>query len=238
MLTVLVVDDELPAVEELAFLLGKDERIGAIRRASTGAEALEQLKQGDIQAVFLDIHMPAVTGLDVAKVLATSLNPPALVFVTADEVCALEAFELAAIDYLLKPVRRERLARSVTRIHELLKDGPSKPEIITVDQGGVSKMIRREDVSYVQAQGDYARLHTPDSSYLIRIPLSELEQQWADGGFVRIHRSYLVALDHVSRITWGNPHPTVTVAGAELPISRRLAPSLRGRLDQTRPRPA
>ena len=123
MINVLVADDELPAVEELAFLLGRDDRIGAIHRASSGAEALRALEAEDVDAVFLDIHMPALSGLDIARAISRSARPPAVVFVTADEDCALEAFELAAVDYLLKPVRAERLAKSVGRISELLEDG-------------------------------------------------------------------------------------------------------------------
>ncbi|MBT2513123.1 LytTR family DNA-binding domain-containing protein [Arthrobacter sp. ISL-30] len=237
MINVLVADDELPAVEELAFLLGRDERIGAIYRASSGAEALHALESREVDAVFLDIHMPAVSGLDIARAIARSSSPPAVVFVTADEDCALEAFELAAVDYLLKPVRAERLARSVGRISELMKDGDSSPEMITVDQGGTTRMIRRDDVSYVQAQGDYARLHTAEASYLIRVPLSDLEQQWAEAGFLRIHRSYLIALNHVSRLKLAAAGPSVTVAGAELPISRRHLPSVREKLEATRIRP-
>jgi DNA-binding LytR/AlgR family response regulator len=236
MINVLVVDDELPAVEELAFLLGRDERIGKVLRATSGAEALAALAAGGIDAVFLDIHMPAVSGLDIAGFIARSSTPPAVVFVTADEDHALAAFELAAVDYLLKPVRTERLARSVGRISEL-HDGGSAPEMITVDQGGTTRMIRRDDVTYVQAQGDYARLHTADASYLIRVPLADLEQQWADAGFIRTHRSYLVALKHVSSMKLAADRPRVTVAGAGLPISRRHLPIVREKLEATRIRP-
>lgn len=237
MINVLVADDELPAVEELAFLLGKDERIGTIHRAASGAEALRALEAESVDAVFLDIHMPAVSGLDIARAISHSAHPPAVVFVTADEDCALEAFELAAVDYLLKPVRAERLARSVSRISELIKDGSKVPEMITVDQGGTTRMIRRDDVSYVQAQGDYARLHTAEASYLIRVPLSDLEQQWAEAGFIRIHRSYLMSLNHVGHMKLAAARPSVTVAGAELPISRRHLPSVRDKLEATRIRP-
>lgn len=236
MINVLVVDDELPAVEELAFLLGRDERIGKVLRATSGAEALTALSAGSIDAVFLDIHMPAVSGLEIAGAVARSSNPPAVVFVTADEDHALAAFELAAVDYLLKPVRAERLARSVGRISEL-RDGGATPEMITVDQGGTTRMIRRDDVTYVQAQGDYARLHTVDASYLIRVPLADLEQQWADAGFIRTHRSYLVALKHVSSMKLAADGPRVTVAGAGLPISRRHLPIVREKLEATRIRP-
>jgi DNA-binding LytR/AlgR family response regulator len=237
MINVLVADDELPAVEELAFLLGRDARIGAVHRASSGAEALRVLDAEAVDAVFLDIHMPALSGLDIARAISRSSNPPAVVFVTADEECALEAFELAAVDYLLKPVRAERLARSVGRISELMKDGAATPEMITVDLGGTTRMIRRDDVTYVQAQGDYARLHTADASYLIRVPLADLEQQWAGAGFLRTHRSYLIALNHVSHMKLAAARPSVTVAGAELPISRRHLPLVREKLETTRIRP-
>ncbi|MFC9351041.1 LytR/AlgR family response regulator transcription factor [Arthrobacter sp. NPDC057013] len=237
MINVLVADDELPAVEELAFLLGRDERIGTILRASSGAEALRALEAESVDAVFLDIHMPAVSGLDIARAISRSSRPPAVVFVTADEDCALEAFELAAVDYLLKPVRAERLARSVGRISELIRDDGTAPEMITVDQGGTTRMIRRDDVTYVQAQGDYARLHTADASYLIRVPLADLEQQWADAGFIRTHRSYLVALAHISHLKLAAVRPSVSVEDAELPISRRHLPAVREKLEATRIRP-
>ncbi|MFE8887480.1 LytR/AlgR family response regulator transcription factor [Pseudarthrobacter enclensis] len=236
MINVLVVDDELPAVEELAFLLGRDGRIGKVLRATSGSEALRALASAQIDAVFLDIHMPAVSGLEIARAIAAGSHPPAVVFVTADEDHALAAFELAAVDYLLKPIRAERLSRSVGRICEL-RDGGSAPEMITVDQGGTTRMIRRDDVTYVQAQGDYARLHTADASYLIRVPLADLEQQWADAGFIRTHRSYLVALKHISSMKLAADGPRVTVAGAGLPISRRHLPTVRERLQANRIRP-
>ncbi|MBT1002654.1 LytTR family DNA-binding domain-containing protein [Paenarthrobacter sp. DKR-5] len=238
MINVLVADDEAPAVEELAFLLGRDDRVGAVHRASSGAEALGALEHHDVDAFFLDIHMPGLSGMDIARRLAELPKPPAVVFVTADEDCALEAFELAAVDYLLKPVRAERLAKSVGRICELLDDGGQKPDVITVDQGGVTRMIRRDDVRYVQAQGDYARLHTAEASYLVRVPLADLEKQWAEHGFVRIHRSYLVAMPYVGQVKLGSAHPSVRAGDAELPVSRRHLPALREMLKSNRIRPA
>ncbi|MHA7155492.1 LytR/AlgR family response regulator transcription factor [Arthrobacter sp. TMN-50] len=240
MVNVVIADDELPAVEELAFLLAKDARIGTIHRASSGAEALRALETHDVDALFLDIHMPALSGLDIARVISRFSRPPAVVFVTADEDRALEAFDLRAVDYLLKPVRMERLAESVRRICELMEagqDGAAAPEMITVDQGGISRMIRRDDIRYVQAQGDYARLHTAESSYLIRIPLNDLERQWADAGFLRIHRSYLVAMNQVRQVKIGAGRASLLVGDAELPVSRRHLPVVRDRLEATRLRP-
>ncbi|WP_125611030.1 LytR/AlgR family response regulator transcription factor [Specibacter cremeus] len=239
MLTVLVADDELPAVEELAFLLGRDPRIGTVHRATSGQGALAVLAEHDVDALFLDIHMPGLSGLQLARRIAARPHPPAVVFVTADEDCALEAFELAAVDYLLKPVRTERLAVTVGRVAELVAApaGAAPVEMITVDQGGVSRIIRLDEVRFIQAQGDYARLHTAEASYLIRVPLADLEQRWAEAGFLRIHRSYLVCMPFVTSLKLGSAKPSVSVGGAELPVSRRHLPVLRERLQATRVRP-
>lgn len=242
MVNVLVVDDELPAVEALAYLLGRDGRIGSIYRAGSGAEALRALQSHEIDALFLDIHMPSLSGLDIAQVISRFSRPPAVVFVTADEDKAVQAFDLAAVDYLLKPVRAERLAESVRRICELIQDRAdsgeaAKPEVISVDQGGVTRMIRRDDIRYVQAQGDYARLHTAESSYLVRVPLNDLERQWAQAGYLRIHRSYLVSMDHIEQVRLGAGRASVMVNGAELPVSRRHLPGVRDKLEATRVRP-
>lgn len=237
MVNVVIVDDELPALDELNFLLSRDARVGTIHQASSGAEALRILHEHPVDALFLDIHMPALSGLEIARTISRLSRPPAVVFVTADEDRALEAFELRAVDYLLKPVRTERLAESVRRICERMTDEAPAPEVITVDQGGVSKMIRRDEIRYVQAQGDYARLHTAEASYLIRIPLNDLEQQWADAGFLRTHRSYLVAMEQVSQVKMGTGRASLLVGDAELPVSRRHLAEIRGKLEATRVRP-
>jgi DNA-binding LytR/AlgR family response regulator len=245
-ISVLIADDEQPAIDELAFLLGQDPRIGVIHQAASGAEAIRLLTREPVDAAFLDIHMPGLTGFDLARAMQRFERRPALVFVTADEEGALEAFDLAAVDYLLKPVRAERLHRSVSRIVEALKAGAvsqpgaaasdPQPEMIAVTLGGTTRMIRRDEVRYVQAQGDYARLHTEEASYLVRVPMADLERQWSDT-FVRIHRSYLVAIPHLSRVRLGADHPSVTVGAAELPVSRRLLPALRDRLESATIRP-
>ena len=231
-LSVLIADDEPPALDELEFLLGADPRVGTVHRAPSGAEAVRIISQHPVDAVFLDIHMPGLSGFDLARALGRFEHKPVLVFVTADEDGALEAFDLAAVDYLLKPVRTERLERSVTRVLESLhaptQTGPiSRPEMVPVTLGTTTRMIRRDDIRYVQAHGDYARLHTDDGSYLVRIPLNDLELRWRDAGFVRIHRSYLVALTHVTRARLTGDGPSVTSGGAELPVSRRCLPGLR-----------
>ena len=192
-LRVLVADDEAPAREELAWLLDQHVAVETVHTAASGSEVLEALQHLEVDALFLDIRMPGLDGLDVARALAGVLAPPKVVFVTAYDEHAVEAFDLRAVDYLLKPVRAERLAEAVRRVVDALgaggrADDDEADETIPVELGGVTRFIQRSDVRYAEAQGDYARLHTADDSHLVRVPLTTLEQQWADAGFVRIHR--------------------------------------------------
>lgn len=159
-------------------------------------------------------------------------------FVTAHEGFAVQAFDLKAVDYVLKPVRRERLAEAVRRAAQL-KDVPAKgtpphipvhepdPDHIPVELGGVTRFVPVEDITHVEAQGDYARLHTPQGSHLVRIPLSTLEERWRARGFVRIHRRHLVALRHVVELRLDAGTVSVLVGSEELQVSRRHTRELR-----------
>jgi DNA-binding LytR/AlgR family response regulator len=243
-LRVLVADDEAPAREELAWLLGRHAEVGEVRTAATGAEVLRSLEAHDVDALFLDIRMPGLDGLDVARVLARFKAPPKVVFVTAYDEHAVEAFDLRAVDYLLKPVRAERLAEAVRRVREALgvaeqprPSGSADDETIAVELGGVTRFVQRSDVRYAEAHGDYARLHTADGSHLLRVPLTVLEQDWAAAGFVRIHRSHLVALHHIDEMRVESGRWTVRLGEDVLQVSRRHTRDLRDLLVR-RARPA
>ena len=238
-LHVLAVDDEAPQLGELCYLLRNDERIGRVEGADSAADALRILREGDVDAVFLDVQMPGLSGLDLAGVLANFKSPPPVVFVTAHEQHAVAAFELEALDYLLKPVRGERLARAVARVLEHLtgEQAPKPQEQIAVGLGGVTRFVNREDIRYVEAQGDYARLHTATGSHLVRVPLTTLEEDWRQAGFVRIHRSLLVSLAYVDEVHLDAGRCSVVVGGNELSVSRRHTRELRDLLvRRTRPR--
>lgn len=228
MIDVLVADDERPALDELAHLLGADERVGLVLTASSGAEAVRLLSERAVDAAFLDIHMPGLSGLELAAALRGLANPPAIVFVTADDAHAVDAFELRALDYLLKPVRVERLRRAVDRVVELERPADAD-EVLPVTVGGSVRFVHRSDVKWVRAEGDYTRLHTDADAAgsLVRIPISELETRWADAGFVRVHRSYLVHVASVTEIRLGGADPAVWVGEIALAVSRRLLPSVR-----------
>ncbi|MEV7280481.1 LytTR family DNA-binding domain-containing protein [Streptomyces sp. NPDC093111] len=244
MLRVLAVDDEAPALGELLYLLRADARVRSAEGAGDATEALRRigraLESGQgadegtggpdgIDVVFLDIHMPGLGGLDLARLLGGFARPPLIVFVTAHEGFAVQAFDLKAVDYVLKPVRRERLAEAVRRVHELVHATAQTPtpEQIPVELGGVTRFVSVDTIAYVEAHGDYARLHTDHGSHLVRIPLSALEERWAARGFVRVHRSHLVALARIDELRLDGGTTSVRVGDAELAVSRRHARHLR-----------
>jgi DNA-binding LytR/AlgR family response regulator len=228
-LTVLVVDDERPALDELTFLLEHDERIGTVWACSSAAEGLRVLQERDVDAAFLDVQMPGLDGLELAAVLSRFREPPRIVFVTAHEEHALDAFEVRAVDYVLKPVRQARLDEAVRRIVEEGDRAPTDQDLqVPVERSGVIRFVRRSEITHVEAQGDYARLHTPQGSHLVRTPLTQLEQDWAAAGFHRIHRSVLVSLAHVTEVRMDSGHCSLLVAGgAELAVARRHTRELR-----------
>jgi DNA-binding LytR/AlgR family response regulator len=226
-LRILVIDDERPALDELTYLLERDPRVAGVLGCDSATEALRVLQDLEVDAVFLDIQMPGLTGLDLAQVLSRFRSPPPIVFVTAHEEHAVSAFELAAVDYVLKPVRAERLAEAVRRLVDAGTPAPSGDAQIPVERGGVTRFVQRSDITHVEAQGDYARLHTPEGSHLVRTPLSTLAEEWAPAGFVRIHRSLLVSLPHIEEVRTEAGRVSVVVAGRELAVSRRHTRELR-----------
>ncbi|HEY0485557.1 MAG TPA: LytTR family DNA-binding domain-containing protein [Mycobacteriales bacterium] len=239
-LRVLAVDDEAPQLDELVYLLRADDRVASVASASDSTEALRVLRDGSTDVVFLDIRMPGLDGLELARVLRRFTQPPSVVFVTAHEDRAVDAFELGAVDYLLKPLRSDRLAESLRRVVAAraaarVPAGAAPPpegddEVIPVELAGTTRLLPRSQVRWVEAQGDYARLHTAEGSHLIRAALTVLADRWADAGFVRIHRSYLVAARRISELRLTGSGYVVVVDGQELPVSRRHTRELKERL--------
>ncbi len=175
-LTALVVDDELPALSDLGYLLGRDDRIAEVITASSGTEALQVLDGRDVDVVFSDISMPGLDGMALARVISRFSVRPQIVFVTAHDEHAVDAFALAATDYVMKPVRAERLSEAIRRVVVAQTERPQgagpggagpegapapvEDETIPVELGGVTRFITRSQIRYAQAHGDYARLHT------------------------------------------------------------------------------
>ncbi|GIF07634.1 LytR/AlgR family response regulator transcription factor [Actinoplanes siamensis] len=233
-LVVLAVDDEPPALDELAYLLNADGRVTHVHRAGDATEALRVLRDTEVDAVFLDIRMPGLDGMELARILRRFAHPPAIVFVTAYDDGAVDAFDLGVTDYVRKPVRAERLGESLRRVAGS-RSAPAPAmtpdeQAIPVELAGTTRMLPRSSVRWVEAQGDYARLHTADASHLVRVSLATLAERWANAGFVRIHRSYLVQLRLVTELRLTGSGYVVAVDGVELPVSRRHTRELKDRL--------
>lgn len=232
-LAVLAVDDELPSLDELVYLLGSCDMVERSVAAATATDALRILQEAVFDLVLLDVRMPGLDGIELAKVLGRFTRPPAVAFVTAHEEHALAAFEVGACGYLLKPVTRDRLTALLDRVVPTaasdLADGSL--DVIAVEIGSTTRLVQRDEVVWVESAGDYVRLHTEaGGNHLVRVPMVALEAQWATRGFARIHRGYLVDIRRISELSTDGTHTTVRVGNAELPVSRRHAAELRSRL--------
>lgn len=235
-LAVLAVDDVPPALTELSRLLSDSPEVSAVSTAGDALSALRMIQNGRYDAVFLDIAMPGLDGLELASLLARLNEPPAIVFVTAYEQHAVAAFGIGAVDYLLKPVRSERLAEALGRVNRLLARPPS-PETpdamaaLPVESDGRTRYVRRTEVHYVEAHGDYVRLHATSGVHLVRMPISRLEEYWTPAGFIRVHRSFLVAIAAVRELRSDSVGGLLAHTDlGDVPVSRRHARDLREKL--------
>jgi DNA-binding LytR/AlgR family response regulator len=275
-LRVLAVDDETPSLADLVYELRTFPEVGEIVEADSAENALRALRSSNFDAVFLDVRMPGLDGLELGRILNQFKIAPPVVFVTAFDNHAVDAFDIDAFDYLLKPVRRERLATALAKANQKRRsmaelalgqeaepgdqrkhssppdgvpasaapDGSLSPsvgpqseahqfdsETISLEVGGRIRVIHRSDIMFVSASGDYVRLHIGASSVLVRVAMATLEEKWSVAGFVRIHRSFLVALAHITEVRVERGRGYVVVVGDRLlPVSRRLGPQLKARL--------
>jgi two-component system LytT family response regulator len=220
-LRVLLVDDEPPALARLRRLLGEMPGIVVAGEAGDGIEALDAVKRLRPDALLIDVQMPEVSGDEVAASMAA--DGPAVIFVTAFERYALQAFDAAAVDYLLKPVDPERLARALGRLRD--RRGPQQPPSprhLLVEERGCVHAIAIDSIAWLAAADNYVELHAADGGYwLLRRTLSALLSELGPA-FQRIHRSRAVALSAVAEVLPTNKGDALVrlSGGTELPCSR------------------
>jgi DNA-binding LytR/AlgR family response regulator len=237
-LRLLAVDDERPALEDLVRMLSALPRVASVRAASSADEALLALSEAPgIDGVFLDVRMPGLDGVGLARVLRRFARTPALVFVSAYDEFAVDAFAVAALDFLVKPVARDRLAEAVERVARAAGTEPElalDADMLAVDalRGGGTRLLARDSILYLQAHGDYVRVVSDDGRYLLRARLADLEERWMRHGFVRVHRAYVINLRRAVEVRPQLNGTAIVVMrdGAELPIARRQVGELRRRL--------
>lgn len=249
-LTILAVDDEPTQLADLARLLRGAAAVREVECAGDGHDALVKASAQLFDAIFLDVRMPDLDGLELGRVLRRFAAAPQLVFVSAYDNAAVDAFELNAVDYLRKPVARARVEEAVERVTAAVesargaddgggrRDGRESPaadeEMIAVanPHGGTTRLLARSSILFVQSHGDFVRVVTADGRYLLRSTLAEIEQRWARHGFFRAHRQYVANLRNAVEL---RPQLSGTAElafadGQAIPVARRHATELARRL--------
>jgi DNA-binding LytR/AlgR family response regulator len=241
-LRVLAVDDVPPALDELCQLLREAPEVREVVGARDAITALRLIQGERFDAVFLDIAMPGLSGLELGALLERLADPPIVVFVTAFDQHAVQAYGVGAVDYLLKPIGSERIAAALTRVQRVMGSGraatpaPKEKEVdalaaLPVETAGRTHYVRRSEVQFVEAHGDYVRLHTPSGQHMVRIPISRLEEYWEHAGFVRVHRGFLVAIRAVRELRSDSAGALLVHTDiGDVPVSRRHARELKDRL--------
>ncbi len=248
-LRVLAVDDEQSQLHDLARLLRDSPIVESVECAADGIDALAKLSSQAFDAIFLDVRMPDLDGLELARVLRRFASPPQLVFVSAYDSAAVDAFELRALDYLLKPVGRRRVEEALERVASAStrsgQNGETRPEqpagnghegeivaVANTRSPGTTRLIARSSILYVQSHGDFVRIVTEEGRYLLRATLSELERRWEPFGFVRVHRQYLANLNRALELQPQLGGTAVLRFGDErtVPVARRHVADLTKRL--------
>ncbi|RNC62821.1 MAG: Sensory transduction protein LytR [Candidatus Dichloromethanomonas elyunquensis] len=242
----LLVDDESPARKELRYLLQSFDDVQVVGEAENALEAMELIDNVRYSVIFLDINMPGLNGIELARKLSLKPDPPAVIFTTAHEEYAFDAFSVHAYDYLLKPVHPKRMEEALQMVRERKKmDCPTprvttplklepdlRPlEVIPAEQNGKTILIRPEEVIYISTDKDNVYVKTETESYLTRFTLRELEARLDPRAFFRTHRCYLVNIRKMrALIPYFNGTYTVVVQDkekSEVPVSRTQARQLK-----------
>ncbi|MCH9674818.1 MAG: LytTR family DNA-binding domain-containing protein [Gammaproteobacteria bacterium] len=233
---VLVVDDEPPARNRLGQLVAELRPNADVAEAVNGVEALAMVERTAPDVVLLDVRMPGMDGLEVARRLANEPGAPAVIFTTAYDAHAVAAFDAEALDYLLKPVRKSRLERALARVAARGSqaqmsegDGAQGRTHLSATHAGRTELIPINDIRFLRADQKYVEAATPDGTYLVDESLTSLEAEYS-ARFLRVHRGALVARGYVRSLARDdNGQNVVLLDGVEQPIevSRRLLPRVR-----------
>jgi len=232
MIKAILVDDEAPARSELRFLLDETKQVEVVAEAANVREAIGHLKAKGADVLFLDISMPGATGLQLAEALNRLKYPPAIVFVTAYSEHGAKAFDVNAVDYLVKPVETDRLLQAITKIrhHVGSYSYGQLTERIPVEKSGRKLLVSTDKIRYIMAKDDYSYLHTENDRYLSTVSLAQLESKLESCGFFRVHRRYLVNLscvEEVTTVSGGTLMLTLTGEEESVPVSRRRVATLK-----------
>jgi two-component system LytT family response regulator len=233
---VLLIDDEpLARMVVLEYLQDFKDSIEVIQECNDGFEGLKAIQQHQPDLIFLDVQMPKINGFEMLELVE---NPPAVIFTTAFDEYAIKAFEAHAVDYLLKPFSKDRFnkavekflaqkpveqpARQTENLLETAAQSPAQHERIVVKTGTKVKIIPVADVEYLEADDDYVSVHTKEGSFLKNKTMSFFEQTLDADQFVRVHRSYIIKIQDITRIDpyEKDAHIAILKSGAKIPVSK------------------
>jgi two-component system LytT family response regulator len=246
----IIVDDEPLARERLATLLAAESDVELVAQCRDGEEAVAAIQDHSPDLVFLDVQMPQMSGFDVIEAVGTD-KMPLVIFVTAYDQHALRAFQVRALDYILKPFDRERFAEALQRarkqierdetgdlgrrllalVKDLRKDQP-KTDRLVVKSGGRLFFLRMDEIDWIEAAGNYVRLHVGTTSHLLRETMNAIENRLDPEKFFRIHRSRIVNMERIQEMQpWLNGEYAVVLrTGTRLTLSRGYREKLQERL--------
>lgn len=226
----IIVDDNKMARMALKQLVSQVQNLELVAECSNAMEAYNQLAANGIDLLFLDIEMPEMSGIDLIKKLGA--KKPLIIFTTAKTDYAVEAFELNVVDYLVKPITQPRLLQAVEKAQEALDS--NKQEVKVEEQGfvfvkdnGMLKRISIEDILFLEAMGDYVKVHTAPKFHVVHATLKSIEEKLPASKFLRVHRSYIVAINKIDFIQEG----TISIGKTSIPVADTHKANLNKRLN-------
>lgn len=226
----LIVDDNQLARMAMKQLVSQVQMLELVAECSDAMQAYNYLRNDQIDLLFLDIEMPGMTGIELTKKLGN--KRPLIVFTTAKTDYAVEAFELNVVDYLVKPVAIPRFLQAVEKAKETLDSNKQEVKIeeqqfVFVKDNGVLKKINVEDILYLEAMGDYVKVHTAQKFHVLHSTLKSIEEKLPASKFIRVHRSYIVALQKIDFIQDG----VISIGKASIPVAETYKSTLNKRLN-------
>jgi DNA-binding LytR/AlgR family response regulator len=226
----LIIDDNQLARMAMNKLVSQVQMLELVAECSDAMEAYNYLNSEQIDLLFLDIEMPGMTGIELTKKLGA--KKPLIVFTTAKTDYAVEAFELNVVDYLVKPVSLARFLQAVERAKETYDSNKQEVKIearefVFVKDNGILKKLNVDDILYLEAMGDYVKVHTAQKFHVLHSTLKSIEEKLPPNKFLRIHRSYIVALQKIDFIQDG----IITIGKATIPVAETYKSALNKRLN-------
>jgi len=229
-MTCIIVDDNLMARMAMRKLVEEVKDLSLVAECENAMAAYNIVNQKPVDVLFLDIEMPGMTGIELTKNLKEKSS--FIIFTTAKSDYAVDAFELNVIDYLVKPIQPARFLKAIDRLKEAFESNKEQvqvrdKEFVFIKDNGVLRKVSADDIQYLEAMGDYVKIFTPQKFHIVHSTLKSIEEKLSPLKFMRIHRSYIVALNKIDFIEEG----VININGAAIPVADAYKATLNARLN-------